>query len=81
MRSTSNILAKTSLILSHSQLAVFDKNSWFIVAAGSAGGLDCIMSNSIIVAISSGTGFFAEQGGGNNVLLRVISRLTSSKFL
>ncbi len=62
MRSTSDILAKMSLVLPGSQLAAFDKNSWSIVAAGKAGGLDCIMSNSTIFALSSGIRFSAERG-------------------
>ena len=70
------------LVFLRSQLVVLDKNSWFIVvAAWSAGGLDCIMSNSTILALSFGIEFSAQRGGdmregrrgiwgrNNNVLL------------
>lgn len=70
-----------SLVLPRSQFAAFVKNSWSMMGAtGSVGGLNRIMSNSTILAMSSRTGSSAERGSGHNVLLLVISRLRSLRF-
>ncbi len=78
MWSTSGILVQMSLVLLRSQFAAFVKNFWSIVGtAGSTGRLDCIMSNSTILAVSSKTESLVERGLHNNVSLLVISRLKS----